>query len=167
LQQVVKTPDMKPWEYEMRELGFNYRITDIQCALGRSQLKKLDRFVARRRELAKRYDEAFADDTLVEPLYHYSPRSSYHLYVVLADFARAAITKEELFVKMRERGIGLQLHYMPVNRQPYYRRLGYGKEVLPVMDRYYERCFSLPLYPELTDAEQDFVIENLMELLRG
>jgi len=164
---MVKTPEMKPWEYEMRELGFNYRITDIQCALGRSQLKKLDRFVARRRELAKRYDEAFADDELVTPLYPYTSESSYHLYVVLADFVHAPITKEELFIKIRERGIGLQLHYIPVNRQPYYRQLGYGDEALPIAEHYYERCFSLPLYPELTDVEQDFVIKNLKELLRG
>ena len=162
---MVKTPEMKPWEYEMWELGFNYRISDIHCAIGRAQLKKLDRFIARRRELARRYDEAFADYELLKPLYPYTPESSYHLYVVSVDFARAAVTKEELFIKMRERGIALQLHYIPIYRQPYYRRLGYGETQLPMTERYYEGCFSLPLYPDLSDEEQDFVIEKTKELL--
>ncbi len=164
---MVKTPDMKPWEYEMRELGFNYRITDIQCALGLSQLKKLNDFIERRRQLAQRYDEAFADHPNIEPLYRYNGRSSYHLYVVLIDFNKTDISKEELFVRIGERGIGLQLHYMPINRQPYYRRLGYGEESLPNMDRYYERCLSIPLYPKLKVEEQDYVIENLKELVGG
>jgi len=164
---MVKTPDMKPWEYEMRALGFNYRITDIQCALGLSQLEKLDRFIARRRELARRYDEAFADHPLIRPLYPCNDRSSYHLYVVLIDFDRVGIDRETLFLRMRERGIGLQVHYMPINRQPYYRDLGYGEEPIPVMDRYYAHCVSLPLYPALRDGEQDYVVEALKELLHG
>lgn len=164
---MVKTPGMKPWEYEMRELGFNYRITDIQCALGLSQLKKLDSFIERRRKLAQRYDEAFADHPNIEPLYRYNGRSSYHLYVVLIDFDQIDIIKAELFISMRERGIGMQLHYMPINRQPYYRRLGYGEESLPNMDRYYERCLSIPLYPKLKVEEQEYVIETLKEMLGG
>lgn len=164
---MVKTPDMKPWEYEMRELGFNYRITDLQCALGISQLKKLDSFIQRRKELAKTYDEAFMDTSLVRPLYNYNGYSSYHLYVALADFSRLNISKEQLFIKMRERGIGLQQHYIPINRQPYYRGLGYGEEITPVMDRYYAECFSLPLYPKMRDEEQQYVIETLLELLNG
>lgn len=161
---MVKTPAMKPWEYEMRELGFNYRITDIQCALGLSQLQKLDRFVDRRVEIAKAYDEAFRD-TRVKPLYTYHGKSSYHLYVVRIDFTQFAITKEELFIQMRERQIGLQLHYMPINKQPYYKSLGYGEESTPVMDRYYDECFSLPIYPKMSDEEQGYVIENLFEVL--
>ncbi|BBG65038.1 bacillosamine/legionaminic acid biosynthesis aminotransferase PglE [Hydrogenimonas sp.] len=164
---MVKTPDMLPWEYEMRELGFNYRITDIQCALGLSQLKKLDGFIQRRRELARRYDEVFADHPNIEPLYSYTSRSSYHLYVVLIDFDKTAVTKEELFIRMRDRGIGLQLHYMPINRQPYYRKLGYGDESMPIMESYYDRCLSLPLYPTLENGEQDYVIETLQELIGG
>ncbi len=164
---MVKTPKMKPWEYEMRELGFNYRITDIQCVLGISQLKKLDGFIQRRKELARAYDEAFAGNPLIRPLYNYNGDSSYHLYVVLTDFASLKISKEQLFVKMRKKGIGLQLHYIPINRQPFYRRLGYGEEKTPVMDRYYAECFSLPLYPKMTDKEQKYVIKTLQEIVRG
>lgn len=164
---MVKTPQMKPWEYKMRELGYNYRITDLQCALGISQLKKLDNFIHRRRELAQAYDEAFTDIPLIQPLYNYNGNSSYHLYVVLADFANLPISKERLFIKMREKGIGLQLHYIPINKQPYYRRLGYGNESIPVMDRYYEQCFSLPLYPKMTDEEQQYVVKTLIEVLDG
>ena len=157
---MVKMPDMKPWEYEMRELGFNYRITDMQCALGSSQLKKLDSFIERRIELVKAYDKAF-QDSMVKPLYTYDGKSSYHLYVVQVDFSKLDISKEELFHKLREKNIGIQLHYIPINKQPYYKSLGYGDEVTPVMDKYYDECFSLPMFPKLTDEEQTFVINNL------
>jgi len=161
---MVKTPDMKPWEYEMRELGFNYRITDIQCALGLSQLSKLDRFIKRRVDIAKKYDEAFKN-SLVKPLYSYDGRSSYHLYVVQVDFSKLSISKEDLFNKLREKNIGIQLHYIPINTQPYYRSLGYGNENMPVMDRYYEACFSLPMYASLSEEEQTYVIKSLFEVL--
>ena len=161
---MVKTPDMLPWEYEMRELGFNYRITDIQCALGLSQLSKLDSFIARRIEIAKTYDKAFVD-TVVEPLYRFDGKSSYHLYVVLVDFDKLNITKEELFLKMREKNIGLQLHYIPINKQPYYRSLDYGDENIPNMNRYYKECFSLPMYASLSDNQQQYIIKSLMEVL--
>jgi len=161
---MVKTPDMKPWEYEMQELGYNYRITDIQCALGLSQLKKLDGFIARRKEIAKTYDSAFKN-TVIKPLYIFDGNSSYHLYVVLVDFTKLNVKKEELFIKLKEKNIGIQLHYIPINKQPYYRSLGYGDEHTPVMDKYYEECFSLPMYPSLSDEEQDYVIETLLEAL--
>ena len=161
---MVKTPQMKPWEYEMRELGFNYRITDIQCALGLSQLKKLNKFITRRIEIAKWYDEAFKN-SIVKPLYTYDGKSSYHLYVVQVDFSKLAFSKEEFFIKMKERGIGLQLHYIPINKQPYYKSLGYGGEDTSVMDRYYEECFSLPMFPKLSNEEQEYVIKTLFEVL--
>lgn len=163
---MVKTPEMAPWEYEMRELGFNYRITDIQCALGLSQLKKLNAFIARRIEIAKRYDEAFKN-SVVKPLYMYNGKSSYHLYVVQVDFTQLSFSKADLFNTLREKGIGVQLHYIPINKQPYYKKLGYGNEHTPVMDKYHDRCFSLPMYPKLTDEEQNYVIETLFEVLGG
>lgn len=163
---MVKTPEMKPWEYEMQMLGFNYRITDIQCALGLSQLKKLDSFIARRKIIAQQYDEAFKN-SIVKPLYTFDGKSSYHLYVVLVDFSKINISKVDLFNKLREKSIGIQLHYIPINKQPYYKSLGYGDEVIPVMDKYYEECFSLPMYPLLSDEEQKYVIESLMEVLNG
>jgi UDP-4-amino-4,6-dideoxy-N-acetyl-beta-L-altrosamine transaminase len=161
---MVKTPNMKPWEYEMRELGFNYRITDMQCALGLSQLKKLDRFIERRIEIVKTYDKAFKD-SMVKPLYVYDGKSSYHLYVVQVNFSKLNISKEDLFNQLREKSIGIQLHYMPINKQPYYKGLGFDNEETPVMDKYYEECFSLPMFPKLSDEEQLYVIKSLFEVL--
>jgi UDP-4-amino-4,6-dideoxy-N-acetyl-beta-L-altrosamine transaminase len=163
---MVKTPDMKPWEYEMQELGFNYRITDIQCALGISQLKKLPSFVDRRFEIAKKYDNAFKN-TLVNPLYTFHGRSSYHLYVVQVDFCKLNISREDLFNKLRAKNIGIQLHYIPINKQPYYKSLGFGNEITPIMDKYYEECFSLPMYPLLSEEEQQYVIDTVIEILNG
>jgi len=163
---MVKTPEMKPWEYEMRELGFNYRITDMQCALGLSQLSKLDDFIERRIALVKAYDEAFKD-SIVKPLYTYDGKSSYHLYVVQVDFSKLNLSKEDLFNRLREKSIGIQLHYIPINKQPYYKSLGYGDESTPVMDKYYEECFSLPMFPKLSDEEQAYVIKLLFEVLNG
>lgn len=163
---MVKTPDMKPWEYEMQMLGFNYRITDMQCALGFSQLKKLDGFIQRRIEIVKRYDEAF-EKSIIKPLYTYDGRSSYHLYVVQVDFTLLNISKVDLFNRLREKSIGIQLHYIPINKQPYYRSLGYGNESTPVMDRYYEECFSLPMFPKFSNEEQEYVIKTLFEVLNG
>jgi len=164
---MIKTSDMKPWEYNMTELGYNGRITDFQCALGLSQLKRLPNFISRRVEIAKTYDKAF-ENTIVKSLYIFNGKSSYHLYVVKVDFTQLNISKLELYNRLREEyNITLQIHYMPINKQPYYKRLGYGNEVTPIMDRYYKECFSLPIYPSLSDKEQEYVIKSLMELLNG
>lgn len=163
---MVKNDSMKPWEYEMQQLGYNYRITDIQCALGISQLKKLDSFLFRRFEIAKKYDEAF-DKTIVEPLYKFDGKSSYHLYVVKVDFTKLEISKEQLFLKLREKNIGIQLHYIPINKQPYYKSLGYGNENIPIMNSYYNDCFSIPMFPSLTNDEQSYVVDNLLEILKS
>lgn len=160
--------NLNPWYYEMQTLGFNYRITDFQCALGISQITKLDQSVSRRREIAQIYDKAFrGHSSIIRSLYNYDGNSSYHLYVVLVDFSKLSISKAELFAKMREKKIGLQLHYIPINKQPYYRARGYGSEKTPRMDTYYSNCFSLPMYPTLTDQEQKYVIGSLLEILHG
>ncbi len=156
---IIKTPNMAPWEYEMRSLGFNYRLTDFQAALGLSQLKKLDGFLADRREIAKRYHEAFKD-TKIKPLYEYNRGSAYHLFVVRVK----SEDKRALYEKLIKKGVGVQLHYMPINKQPYYRELGYGDEVTPVMDRYFKEAISLPCYPLLSHGEQEYVIEMLLEV---
>jgi len=163
---MIKTKDMKPWEYEMRELGFNYRLCDIQCSLGLSQLLKLDNFIKRRIKIAKNYDKAFKN-SIINPLYTFSKgNSSYHLYVVQVNFNKLKITKEELFMKLREKNIGLQLHYIPINKQSYYKNLGYGDEITPIMDKYYEESFSLPIYPLLSNKKQKYVIDTLFEVLK-
>ena len=162
---IKRFPDVAPWYYEMHSLGFNYRITDMQAALGISQLKKLDSFVKRRKEIALKYDKAFLN-SVVKPLYSFTNNSSYHLFVVKVDFSKLNISKVELFNKMREKKIGLQLHYIPINKQPFYKNLGYGKEPTPIMNRYYDECFSLPMYSSLSNEEQEYVIKTLFEILK-
>ena len=162
---IKRFPDAALWYYEMHSLGFNYRITDMQAALGISQLKKLDSFVKRRKEIALKYDKALLN-SVVKPLYSFNQNSSYHLFVVKVDFSKLNISKVELFNKMREKNIGLQLHYIPINKQPYYKSLGYGNEDTPIMNRYYDECFSLPMYSSLSNEEQEYVIKTLFEILK-
>lgn len=162
---IKRFPDAAPWYYEMHSLGFNYRITDMQAALGISQLKKLDSFVKRRKEIALKYDKALLN-SVVKPLYSFNQNSSYHLFVVKVDFSKLNISKMELFNKMREKNIGLQLHYIPINKQPYYKSLGYGNEDTPIMNKYYDECFSLPMYSSLSNEEQEYVIKTLFEVLK-
>jgi len=159
--------NLNTWYYEMVELGLNYRITDIQCALGLSQLSKLDIFIQRRHEIAKKYDNSFSKNDLITPLYIFNGNSSYHLYVAKVDFKKSHLTKSEFFAAIREKNIGLMVHYIPINKQPYYKDLGYGGEHTPVMDKYYEECFSLPMFPKMTDGEQAYVIKSLFEVLNG
>lgn len=158
--------DIAPWHYDMIELGFNYRLTDISCALGLSQLKKLDSFLYLRRAIAKRYDDFFSKIDFVKPLYTFTNNSAYHLYVIKIDFEKLNIDKKEFVLKMRENNIGLQLHYIPINKQPYYKNLGFGDENTPVMDEYYKKAISLPIYPNLTHEEQNYVCEKILEILK-
>ncbi|MGJ0342773.1 UDP-4-amino-4,6-dideoxy-N-acetyl-beta-L-altrosamine transaminase [Aliarcobacter cryaerophilus] len=162
---IKRLPEFAPWYYEMHSLGFNYRITDMQAALGISQLKKLDSFVKRRKKIALKYDKALLN-SVVKPLYSFNQNSSYHLYVVKVDFSKLNISKVELFNKMREKYIGLQLHYIPINKQPFYKNLGYGNEDTPIMNKYYDECFSLPMYSSLSNEEQEYVIKTLFEILK-
>ena len=159
--------DIAPWFYDMTELGFNYRLTDISCALGLSQLKKLDSFLYLRRSIAKRYDDFFSKIDFIKPLYDFTNNSAYHLYVIKIDFEKFNIDKKEFFLKMRENSIGLQLHYIPINKQPYYKNLGYGNEKTPLMDEYYEKAISLPIYPNLSENQQQYVCESILKILKG
>jgi UDP-4-amino-4,6-dideoxy-N-acetyl-beta-L-altrosamine transaminase len=149
------------WYYEQLELGFNYRMTDIQAALGYSQLQRLDALVERRRHLARRYDEAFAGVPLRTPWQHPEIRSSFHLYVVRVDAAVHA----SAFARLRQAGVGVNLHYIPVPRQPYYRDLGFDPADWPEAERYYAEAISLPLYPDLSEEQQDVVIAAVKDVL--
>jgi UDP-4-amino-4,6-dideoxy-N-acetyl-beta-L-altrosamine transaminase len=156
-----------PWYYEQQELGYNYRITDVQCALGLSQLGKLERFLARRRELAARYDGALAALDGVMPVTRggATASSAYHLYAVLIDFPRFGRTRAQVMQTLRERGIGTQVHYPPVPSQPYYRRLGEAPERYPGAMAYAERTLSLPLFPAMRDDDVTRVVEALSAAL--
>lgn len=161
-----------PWYYEQRTLGFNYRITDMQCALGKSQMKKLERFVTRRREIAKRYDAAFASATGVRPLrVPDGTRSAYHLYVVRVtgapgeDLATIAARRKALYLGLAEQKIFGQVHYIPVHEQPDFRANGMGGEDLPGAAAYYASCLSLPMYPAMTDGDVDRVASAVLEVI--
>ena len=153
------------WYYEQVDLGYNYRMTDIQAALGTSQLARLDGFVERRNILAKRYDEKLAGLALQLPAVMQGNRSAFHLYVVRLHESIEGRTHVELFEALRNRGIGVNLHYMPVHLQPYYRDLGFGPGLCPEAERHGREAISLPLYPGLSDMQQDEVVSVLRELL--
>jgi UDP-4-amino-4,6-dideoxy-N-acetyl-beta-L-altrosamine transaminase len=149
-----------PWYYEMQALGFNYRITDIQCALGRSQLTRLQEWVERRRSIARRYDEAFAGVQGITPVgQRQGARSAYHLYVIRLDGKAYPGGRARLFAALRERGLGVQVHYIPIHYQPFYAdRFGFRSGDFPSAERYYAEAISLPMFPALTDADVAQVI---------
>lgn len=155
----MKNPTDGPWYYEQIDLGFNYRITDIQAALGLSQFRKIDQFVSRRRELAAKYDQAFAGLPLRTQKEPKGVRSSYHLYVILLDAPELKAKHREIFESLREQGIGVNLHYIPVYRQPYYERFEYRRGDYPEMENYYTSAITLPLYPTLSEQDQNKVID--------
>lgn len=156
-----------PWYHEMQELGYHYRITDIQCALALSQLKKLDSFVARRRQLAIAYDADFASFANLRPAQppEWRELSGHHLYVVRIDFDKIGKTRGALMLELRERGIGSQVHYIPVPAQPVYRRLQHRPEDHPEALAYYHQALTIPLFYDLTDSQRTSVVEALRELV--
>ncbi|MBK5355248.1 UDP-4-amino-4,6-dideoxy-N-acetyl-beta-L-altrosamine transaminase [Pseudomonas sp. TH41] len=153
-----------PWYYQQVELGFNYRITDLQAALGLSQLSKLDGFIERRRELAARYDRLLANLPLTLPSVQPEAESAWHLYVVRLQLDRINLSHRQVFEGLRAAGVGVNLHYIPVHLQPYYRDLGFAEGDFPQAERYYAEAISLPLFPLLSDEQQDYVVEQLRRL---
>ncbi len=150
-----------PWFYQQFDLGYNYRITDIQCALGCSQMKKLDRFLARRKEIVARYNEAFADcDNIITPYQLSDTESGWHLYIVQVKNC----DRRKVFENMREKGIGVNVHYIPVYMHPYYQEHGYENVHCANAEEIYSHIISLPLYPGLTSEQQDYVIDTLKSL---
>lgn len=150
-----------PWFYQQFDLGYNYRITDIQCALGCSQMKKLDRFLARRKEIVARYNEALADcDNIITPYQLSDTESGWHLYIVQVKNC----DRRKVFENMREKGIGVNVHYIPVYMHPYYQEHGYENVHCANAEEIYSHIISLPLYPGLTSEQQDYVIDTLKSL---
>lgn len=148
------------WYYQQLELGYNYRITDISCALGASQMDKLDRFLECRRQIAKKYDEAFADIPQIKtPWQQEGCQSGWHLYMIQT----MERSRREVFDGLRQAGIGVNVHYIPVYRHPYYQRNGYAGVHCLNAEAFYERAISLPIFPGLTGQQQDYVIEHVIK----
>lgn len=154
-----------PWYYQQIALGFNYRMTDLQAALGASQLARLEAFLARRRELARRYDESLRDLPLSTPVEDAHGSSAWHLYAIQLDVERLGRTRRAVFERMRAAGILVNVHYIPVHLQPYYRDLGFRPGDFPASERFYERVLSLPLYYDLTEADHERTCAVLRESL--
>lgn len=153
---------LNPWYYEMQVLGYNYRITDIQCALATSQLRKLDQFIERRREIASKYDVCFADKELLDTTQNsHRKLSSQHLYVLRVDFEKADMHRASLMEKLFAEGVGTQVHYMPIPMHPYYESRGYKVSNYPVAEQYYREALSIPIFYGLTDEMLDKIVYNI------
>jgi len=145
------------WYYEMQELGFNYRLTDIQAALGISQLKRANDGLIRRNEIAERYKIAFKDLGITTPFVEKNISHAWHLYIIKTE------KRKELYEYLRQHNIFTQVHYIPVHLQPFYKDKGWKKGDFPIAEEYYRKCLSLPMYPSLTNEEQDFVIGKVID----
>jgi UDP-4-amino-4,6-dideoxy-N-acetyl-beta-L-altrosamine transaminase len=163
---LMEKPSEGAWYYEQVDLGFNYRITDMQCALGLSQLKQLDEFVQKRHALVERYHQKLKDLPLILPYQASDNYSAYHLYVIQVDPAKTHKKRKEVFDYLRQANIGVNVHYIPVHLQPYYQRLGFKKGDYPKAEHYYDHVISLPLYYSLSEDEQDYVVEKITEALQ-
>lgn len=164
--QVNSAEPRKPWYYEMQELGFHYRLTELQCALGMSQLKKLDKFIERRRRLVFQYDEAFSG------MKHFRPSqlsgrelSGHHLYVLKIDFDSIGLSRSQLMRELKLRNVGTQVHYIPIPSHPYYQTLGHRLDTFPNAQSFYNEALSIPLFYNLTNEQQNYVISQLKDLL--
>lgn len=158
-------PSDGPWYYQQVDLGFNYRLTDLQAALGTSQMRRLGEFVDRRRALAARYDTLLDRLPVTRPWQHPDTASAWHLYVIRLQLDRIAITRRAVFDALRAAGIGVNLHYIPVYTQPYYERMTFAGGPWPASERYYAEAISLPMFAGLTDADQDRVVGALRQVL--
>lgn len=158
-------PAQGPWYYQQVELGFNYRMTDIQAALGLSQMRRLNEFVEKRNLLAQRYDRLLTDLPVITPVRYPDAYSAFHLYVIRLQSQHLRKSRADIFTELRSRGIGVNLHYIPVHTQPYYARLGFRPGDFPEAERYYSEAISLPLYASLDEGQQDAVVQALRDTL--
>jgi UDP-4-amino-4,6-dideoxy-N-acetyl-beta-L-altrosamine transaminase len=163
---IMCNPSEGGWYYEQVDLGFNYRMTEMQAALGVSQMTRLDEFVAKRQLLAKRYHELLADLPLSVPYQSLDSYSALHLYPIQVDFESLGKSHANVFTELREKGIGVNLHYIPVHLQPYYAELGFKRGDFPLSESYYRQAISIPLYFGMTFEQQDEVVEVLRNALQ-
>lgn len=162
--QMTHAPD-GPWYYQQIDLGFNYRMTEMQAALGVSQMARLDDYVARRHAIAARYDTLLADLPITRPWQHPDSYSGLHLYVTRLQLNQINKTHCQVFDALREEGIGVNLHYIPVHTQPYYQQMGFMAGDFPEAERYYAEAISLPMFQTMSEAQQDQVVATLRETL--
>lgn len=164
----LMTKEMEgPWYYQQVDLGFNYRMTDMQAVLGVSQMTRLHSYIERRHEIAERYNRLLADLPLTLPWQHPDSYSAWHLYVIRLQLDRIKTSHRAVFEAMRARDIMVNLHYIPVHTQPWYRKMGFRDGDFPQAEQYYREAISIPMHPNLTDAEQDFVVKVLREAIEG
>lgn len=156
-----------PWYYQQVALGYNYRMTDIQAALGVSQMTRLNQYVAKRHEIAARYNELLRDLPITLPWQHPDSYSAYHLYVIRLQLDKIQTTHLQVFEALRAKDIMVNLHYIPVHTQPYYQQLGFKQGDFPDSEQYYREAISIPMHPSLTNQEQDFVVEALRTALKA
>lgn len=154
-----------PWYYQQIDLGFNYRMTDIQAALGLSQMERLDEFVTKRHAAAAKYNLELQGLPIVLPWQHPNIYSAYHLYVICLEKDKIAKSHKQVFEELRQVGIGVNLHYIPVHTQPYYQQFGFNWGDFPISEYYYQTAISIPMYSSMTDADLDYVIKTLKEVL--
>lgn len=158
-------PTHGPWYYQQVDLGFNYRMTDIQAALGTSQMSRLDINIKRRHEIALRYNDLLADLPLTLPWQHSDSYSSYHLYVIRLQLTNTHISHRRVFEELRSKGIMVNLHYIPIHIQPYYLNMGFNYGDFPHAERYYDEALSIPMFVNLSEAQQYFVVQSLREVM--
>jgi UDP-4-amino-4,6-dideoxy-N-acetyl-beta-L-altrosamine transaminase len=158
-------PAQEIWNYQQIDLGFNYRMTDIHAALGLSQMQKLDEFVAQRHAIALRYEKLLSGLPVISQWQHPDSYSGFHLYVIRLKLGKISMTQRQVFDALHTEGIGVNLHYIPVHRQPYYERLGFMAGDFPEAETYYQEAVSLPIYPGLTEEQQSRVIRALVGIL--
>jgi perosamine synthetase len=156
-----------PWYYEMQELGYNYRLTDLQCALGISQCTKLDQFIQRRREIAQRYTDAFKEcPEIITPYEKKDVRAAYHIYVIQVALEKLRADRKTIFNALRGENIGVQVHYIPVHYHPYYQQNSkYRKGDFPAAEHYYERAITLPIFPKMTNQDIQDVIQGVTKII--
>lgn len=156
-----------PWYYQQIDLGFNYRMTELQAALGISQMERLDQYIARRHQLAARYNDLLAALPVSVPWQHADSYSGLHLYVITLQLGKITKTHREVFESLREQGIGVNVHYIPVHTQPYYERMGFKPEDFPLAQDYYRQAISIPMFQTMTDEQQDLVVSAIAKALQA
>lgn len=165
---IVKKPNKGGWYYEIEEPGLNIRITDMQCALGLNQFRKLEKFIKKRREIVAEYNNAFKNiNGIIIPSEREYVKSSYHLYIIQLDLNIIKTSRKKIFEELQKRNIGVQVHYVPLHLQPFYRKkFGYKKGDFPIIENYYKGAITLPLFPKMTDVQIEKVIKTVKEIIK-